>query len=165
MINSSDRRGNLGSQLWLDWEGKGQIEHRYGLYWASQMAPVVKNMPANAQDIREMDLIPGSGRSPGGGHGNPLQYSSLEKSMHGGAWQATIQSRNELDMTEQWTRSLFFSRVYFNYWHDSLPSHPRGQLLLFQQDVPQTHLKVWLYKTNHDCLIPKVAVWLWNVRW
>ena len=39
---------------------------------------VVKNLPANARDIRDAGLITGSGRSPGGGHGKPLQYSSLE---------------------------------------------------------------------------------------
>ena len=45
---------------------------------ASRVALVVKNPPANAGDIRDMGLIPGLGRSPGGGHGNPLQYSCLE---------------------------------------------------------------------------------------
>ena len=54
------------------------------------MALVVKNLPANSGDIRDMGLIPGSGRSLGGGHGNPFQYSSLENSMDGGAWQATV---------------------------------------------------------------------------
>ena len=48
---------------------------------ASQMAPVVKNLPANAGDIREVSLIPGSGRSPGGGHGHPLLYSYMENPM------------------------------------------------------------------------------------
>ena len=43
---------------------------------------VVKNLPANARDIRDMGLIPGSGRSPEGGHGNPLQYSCLEDPMN-----------------------------------------------------------------------------------
>ena len=42
------------------------------------MMIVVKNLPANAGDIRDPDTIPGSGRSPGGGHGNPLKYSCLE---------------------------------------------------------------------------------------
>ena len=42
---------------------------------ASQLAPVVKNLPANTGDVRNTDSIPGLGRSPGGGHGNPLQYS------------------------------------------------------------------------------------------
>ena len=60
------------------------------LIWASQVALVVKNLPANAGDIRDMDLIPGSGRSPGRGHGNPLQYSCLENPMDRGAWQATV---------------------------------------------------------------------------
>ena len=48
------------------------------LYRASQVALVEKNLPANAGDIRDMGLIPGLGRSPGGGHGNPLQYSCVE---------------------------------------------------------------------------------------
>ena len=46
--------------------------------YASQVVLVVKNLPANAGDIRDKSSIPGSGRSPGGGHGNPLQYSCLE---------------------------------------------------------------------------------------
>ena len=45
------------------------------------MALVVKNPPANAGDIRVAGSVPGSGRSPGGGHGNPLQYSYLGNSM------------------------------------------------------------------------------------
>ena len=53
------------------------------------MALVVKNLPANARDI-DAGSIPGSGRSPGEGHGNPLQYSCLENSTDRGAWQATV---------------------------------------------------------------------------
>ena len=48
---------------------------------ASQVALVVKNLPANAGDIKDVGLIPGLGRSPGEGNGNPLQYSSLENPM------------------------------------------------------------------------------------
>ena len=51
-----------------------------------QVALVVKNLPANAGDIRDIGLIPGSGRSPGEGNGNPLQYSCLENSVDRGAW-------------------------------------------------------------------------------
>ena len=58
--------------------------------WASQVGLVVKNPPANAGDVRDSDSIPGSGRSPGKGHGNPLQYSCLENPMDKGAWQATV---------------------------------------------------------------------------
>ena len=49
-----------------------------------------KNPPANAGDIRDVGLIPGSGRSPGGGHGNALQYSCLGNVMDRGAWCATL---------------------------------------------------------------------------
>ena len=51
------------------------------------MVLAVKNPPANAGDIRDVDLIPGSVTSPGGGNGNPLHYSCLENSMDTGAWQ------------------------------------------------------------------------------
>ena len=57
---------------------------------ASQVALVVKNPPASARDLRDTGLIPGLGRSPGGGHGNPLQYSFLENPMDKGAWWATV---------------------------------------------------------------------------
>ena len=53
-------------------------------------ALLVKNPPANAGDIRDTGLIPVSGRSPGGGHGNPLQYSCLENPMNRRAWQGTV---------------------------------------------------------------------------
>ena len=51
---------------------------------------MVKNLPASAGDMRDADSIPGSRRSPGGGHDNPLQYSCLENPMDRGAWQATV---------------------------------------------------------------------------
>ena len=57
--------------------------------WASQVAPVVRNHPANPGDIAA-GSIPGLGRSLGGGHGNPLQYSYLENVMDRGVWQATV---------------------------------------------------------------------------
>ena len=56
----------------------------------SQVELVIKNSLANAGDIRDESSIPGLGRSPGGGHGNPLQYSCLENSMDRGAWWATV---------------------------------------------------------------------------
>ena len=66
----------LRDLLFLPTQRIGQSSHR---------ALVVKNPPANAEDIRDAGLIPGLGRSPGGGHGNPLQYSCLENPMSGGA--------------------------------------------------------------------------------
>ena len=62
------------------------------------MALVVKNSPANAGDRGDAGSIPGSGRSPGGGHGNPLQYSCLEKSTDRGAWWAAVHG-----VTKHWT--------------------------------------------------------------
>ena len=54
------------------------------------MAPVVKNLPANTGDIRDVGLIPGLGRSLGGGNGNPLWYTCLENPRDRGAWWATV---------------------------------------------------------------------------
>ena len=51
---------------------------------------MVKNPPATAGGIKDMGSIPGSARSPGGGHGNPHQYSYLENPMDRGAWQAAV---------------------------------------------------------------------------
>ena len=74
------------------------------------MALVVKNAPANAQDIRDMGSVSGSGKSPGGGHGNILQYSSLENPMDRGAWQATVHrvSKNQARLKQ--LRTLLFNR-------------------------------------------------------
>ena len=51
---------------------------------------MVKNAPADGGDLRDSGSIPGLGRSPGGGHSNPLQYSGLENPMDGGALRATV---------------------------------------------------------------------------
>ena len=62
---------------------------------------MVKNLSANAGDVRNANLSPGSGRFPGGGRGNPLQCSCLENPMDRGAWQATSPySCKELETTE-----------------------------------------------------------------
>ena len=57
---------------------------------ASKLALVIKKSPANAGDIRVAGSVPGLGRSPGGGHGNPLCYSCLENAMARGAWWAKV---------------------------------------------------------------------------
>ena len=60
---------------------------------------MVKNPPANAGDKRDAGSVPRLGRSPGGGHGNPLQYSCLGNPMDRGAWWATVHG-----VTKSWTR-------------------------------------------------------------
>ena len=60
---------------------------------------MVKNLPANAGDIRDVDSIPGLGRYPGEGHGNPFQYSCLENPKDRGARRATVRG-----ITKSWTR-------------------------------------------------------------
>ena len=66
---------------------------------ASQVTLVVKNLPAKAGDIRDWGLVPRLGRSPGGGNGNPLQYSCLENPIDRGTWRATVHG-----VTKSWTR-------------------------------------------------------------
>ena len=65
----------------------------------TQAAVVVKNLPANARDVRNAGSVPGLRRSPGEGNGSPLQYSRLENPMDRGAWWATVHR-----VTKSWTR-------------------------------------------------------------
>ena len=78
------------------------------------MAPVVKNLAANARVIRDASSIPGSGRSPGGAHGNPLQYCCLENPMDRGAWQVTVHR-----VAKSWLLLKWLSR------HKSISDSPK----------------------------------------
>ena len=70
------------------------------IYWASQVALVVKNLSATSGNIRDMGLICGLGISPGGRHGNPFQYSCLENLMDRGAWWDTVHRVAESHMSK-----------------------------------------------------------------
>ena len=73
----------------------------HSLYIGLPRAQLIKNLPASAGDsARDAGLIPGVGRSPGGGHGNPPQYSCLENPMDRGAWWAMVHTVADLDTTE-----------------------------------------------------------------
>ena len=72
----------------------------------------VKNSPANAGHTRDMGSIPGSRRSPGGGHGNPLQYSCLENPMDRLDWWATVHSVAEWDKTEETEHAHTLNDMY-----------------------------------------------------
>ena len=74
------------------------------------MVLVVKNLSTNAGDVRDQGSISGSGRSPRGGHGNPLQNSCLENPMDGGVWWATVheatKSRTQLKQPSMHTKNI-----------------------------------------------------------
>ena len=85
------------------------------LFGAFQVALVVKNLPDNAGDLRNAGSIPGSGRSLGGGNGNPLQYSCLENPMDRGAWWVTVDG-----VANSWTQLSMNSTILLIFW--KLPS-------------------------------------------
>ena len=90
--------------------------HSFIFYLSSQAMLVVKNLLANAGDIKDVGLIPGLGRSPGEGNGTPLQYSCLENSMDRGAWglQSMRSQRVRHDRSD-------LSRMFYQHnWHISL---------------------------------------------
>ena len=93
-----EAKGCRKSVLWgLMGLNCGRSRH---MYKASQVALVVKNLPADAGDVRDVNSIPGSGRPLlEERHGNPLQYSCLENSLDGGAWRATVHRA-----AKSWTR-------------------------------------------------------------
>ena len=73
----------------------------YAKLWVSQVVLVVKNLPADEGDTRDASSIPGSGRSPREGNGNPLQYSCLENPMDRGAWR--VQSTRSQRVGHNWS--------------------------------------------------------------
>ena len=89
--------------------GKKRVNARMSYWVDHQVELVVKNLPT-MQEIRDVGSIPGLGRFPGGGHGNPLQYSCLENSMDRGAWWARVhrftKSQTQLSM-QRWLLPIF----------------------------------------------------------
>ena len=110
-------------------------------HWASQVVLVIKKQPANAGDIRAVDLIPGLGRSPGGGYGNPLQYPCLENPMDRGAWQATVHRATK---SRTWRKEL-----------STQAQMPLKELFSWGGDFHQGgHCLPWLLRTILSCLRP-----------
>ena len=100
---------HLGDNLFF------QFNANHTMKWASHMVLVVKNPPANAGDIRDMDSIPGLGRSPEGVHGNRLYYSCLENPMDREAWQFIV---HRIKKTQIWLKQ--FSRHPWAVAHQAL---------------------------------------------
>ena len=89
---------------------------------ASQVTPVVTTLSASAGHIRDAGLIPGSGRSPGGGDGNALQYFCLENPMDRGVWWATVHG---VAQSQTWLKRL--STMHNNAW---IPKHIHAHTLI-----------------------------------
>ena len=102
-------------------------ERREEIWGPFQVVLVVQNPSANAGDIRHSGLIPGSGRSPGGGHGNPPLYSCLENPRDRGAWQATVHG-----VSKSWAQLK------------RLSSHTPGLV-----KIPPSELLLWIPVNRH----------------
>ena len=106
---------------------------------ASQAALVVKTLLANAGDIKDEGLIPGLGRFPGGGHGNPLQYSCLENLMDRGAWWGTV---HEVTQSRRMLREYAVvgnaSHIIYNLMDEvdeSMTNSSESRIVLFQNSL------------------------------
>ena len=104
---------SLGRKTWAESntvrEPRRTAQPRGFSSWVSQVVPAVKNLPTNAGDVRDVVSIFRSGRSPGGGHGNPLRHSCLENPTDRGACQASVhhsvtQSRTPVKRLSMHTR-------------------------------------------------------------
>ena len=96
-----DARANLNVLCWM-----------LHVTWASQVAVVLKELPASAAVVRDTGSIPGLGRSPGGGHGNPLHCPCLENLPDRGAWQATVHGAAK---SQAWLQKLC-TQAYISYF-------------------------------------------------
>ena len=99
--------------------------------WTSQVALVVKNLPANVGDTGDVGSIPGSRRSPEEGHGNPLQCSCLENPMDRGAWRAAVHGV---------TKSQTCPSPYKHTEHVDIPASPVVKTLCSHCMGPGFHL-------------------------
>ena len=110
------------------------------------MVLVVKNLSANAGDIRDIGLIPGSGRSHGGGHRNPLQYSCLENPMDRGARRTTVHG-----VTKSWTRLKRQHLVKVELKRVIQASNPKDrQMGSLWWKRRNTGLEVWLWSSHRS---------------
>ena len=142
--------------------------------WASQVARVVENPPANAVDIRDTGSVPGSGRFPGGGHGSSLQCSCLENSMGRGTWRATVRGVAE---RRTWVKRLStHTRVPLLWVTFLLPSSAERSFLVHclnliftcsSKDIFSFVFLFWLsthlVHSNTDNNVTKMSTNYWNI--
>ena len=108
---------------WIKWcraqrkNALNELENDLGLVVDIGVSQVVKNLPARAE-VRDTGLIPGSGRCPGEGNGNPLQYSCLKNSLDRGVWRAIIHG---VTKRHNWTTNTFSTT--FQQWPTKHSKH------------------------------------------
>ena len=98
---------------------KGFLAQPYSCPWDSQVVLAVKNLPASAWNVRDLGLMPGSGRSPTGRHGNPFQYSCWENFMDRGAWRVTVHGvckRVGCDWATEHIHRMAKSQTQLSFW-------------------------------------------------
>ena len=131
--------------------GRHSESHQLEFIWVSQMALVVKKLSANARDTGGWGSILGSGKSPGGRHGNPLQYSCLENPMDWRAWQATVPR-----ISKSWTWLKRLSRhaqsVISTLYHGPLDSCYKDYVVLirccYRNNIPSSPMENGLLMLN-----------------
>ena len=124
-------------EKWVCKTKNSQGQNCLFLIWPSpHVALVVKNLPVNAGNVRDKGSIPGSGRSPGGGHGNPLQFLCLENPVDRGAWGGySSQGCKKLDMTEQLSThsTVIRARSLFLFLEDRVETTQEGHRALAEK--------------------------------
>ena len=129
--------------------------------WAFQVVLVVKNLPANAGDKRDRHRNAGSGRSPGGGHGDPLQYSCLENSMDGRAWWAIV---HRVTNSQIWLKGLSTAEV--SVWRSHCPYIPTDDSAACQRWRRRKKNAWWLFSCNillKFLFMPSLSCNVWNL--
>ena len=139
---------------------------------ASQMVLVLKNLSANAGDIRDAGSIPGSGRSSEGGNGNPLHYSCLENPMDRGAWRATVHRVIRSQTWMKWLSTALLSMEIWcthGIWDFSKSQseykvgvlHPWLNKQGYWQPWEASHLKLNLLQMQKESILRNPDDWRW----
>ena len=126
-----------------------QCQHTFTIFRISKIyrsfaGAAIKNLPANAGDVRDAGLIPGSGRSPGEGHDNPLQYSCLESPMDRGTWRATVLgvAKSRTQLSDQHFHFFFHFSQSRRGCFSSL-QHTGNIICSLSFNAPTTHFIFW----------------------
>ena len=118
------------------------------IFWTSQVMVMVKSLPANAGDVLiDLCSIPRMGRSPGGGHGKPLQYSCMENPIDRGAWHAIVHG---ITKSRTWLKQLSTEHtwMYFNLYLSKKYFKKQTFSKYFLISLPPIHIVFYFIVTN-----------------